>query len=374
MWNAGNRSPIGFAYTAAAIIVFAIWVWGAESEMTAVNGDPRSTLSGLIYGVAHNPFAQRAFVPFLTRTIHSAIPADISAAVKDRLSSIPKVQKEAGRLGWDLRYVNEYIIAFLLSFLSLLFFPFVLRTLFASLYAAEEKAIALVPLVAMFALPPFFLVGTHYIYDFPALLLFTLGFLLMIRQRWLLYYAVLAVGCVNKETMVLLLLPLLLLSRHVMPPPRIAMHAALHVLVFGLIKGTLMFVYAGNPGGAVEFHLWGNLHMLLMPYTLVTLFSIAVLGFLVWFDFKNKHPVLRKGAWLLVPFALLMIFFGTIHEARALYEVFPVYFLLISHTVLFSLLKRPYELKNAFISTTTQNERNHNGSRTYAGDPQTRLR
>lgn len=374
MWKAGNRSLTGFAYAAAAFIVFAIWVWGAESEMTAVNGDPRSTLSGLVYGNAHNPFAQRALVPFLTRTLHSAIPADVSTAVKETLSAIPKVQKEAGRLRWDLRYLSEYIIAFFLSFLSLLLFPFVLRALFASLYAAEEQAIAFVPLAGMFALPPFFLIGTHYIYDFPALLLFTLGFLLMIRQRWLLYYAVFAVGCFNKETMVLLLLPLLLLFRDVMPRPRVAVHAALHVLVFGLIKGTLMYIYAGNPGGAVEFHLWGNLHMLLMPYTLVTLFSIAVLGFLVWFDFRNKHPVLRKGAWLLGPFALLMIFFGTIHEARALYEVFPVYFLLIAHSVLFSLLKRPYQLKNALISSTTQNERTDNGRRTHADDPQTRLR
>jgi hypothetical protein len=373
----GNKRLWGFAYVAGACVVFAIWIWGAETPMTSLNGDPRSTLDGLIYGTAHNPFVQRALVPLLTRTVYGTIPAAARETVRESLSSVPKVRKEAGRLGWDLTYLNEYLIALSFSFVALLLFPFALRDLFACLYAAEEKVVSLVPLAAMAALPPFFMVGTHYIYDFPALLLFTLGLRLLIQRRWLPYYAVLAIGCVNKETMVLLALPLFLLFRTLLPHRQLASHLALHVLLFSLIKGTLMLAYVGNPGEALEFHLWGNIHTLLMPYSLGALFSAGVLAALIWYEFDRKHPVLRKGAWLLVPFAGLMLFFGTATEVRALYEIFPVYALLIAHTIFFSLLKRPFELKDLEIplyQPSIQKNRSSNGSRTNAGDPQTGLR
>lgn len=361
----GNKRLWGFLYAGAASIVFAVWVWGAETPLTSINGDPRSTLDGLVYGTAHNPFVQRALVPLLTRTVYGAIPAAARETVREKVSSVPKVLREAGRLGWDLTYLNEYLIALLFSFSALLLFPFALRALFASLYAAEETVVALVPLAAMAALPPFFLVGTHYIYDFPVLLLFTLGLLLLIQRRWLLYYAIFAIGCVNKETMVLLALPLLLLFRTVLPRRQLASHLALHIVLFAVTKGTLMLAYAGNPGGAVEFHLWGNIHTLLMPYTLSALISAAFLAALIWYDFDRKHPVLRKGAWLLLPFAGLMLLFGTATEVRALYEIFPVYALLIAHTVLFSVLKRPFALKDFEIplsQSSIQKKRSSNGS------------
>jgi len=288
-------------------------------------------------------------VPFLTRTIAGAIPESARETMRVRISLNPKVQKEAGRLGWDLDFLPEYLIAFFFSFVALLLFPFVLRALFASLYDADELIISVVPLASLFVLPPLFFVGTHYIYDFPSLLLFTLGLLLMVQRRWLPYYMVFIVGCLNKETMILLLLPLALIYRGQFPVRRLGVHIALHAVLFCVIKGSLMLIYANNPGGAVEFHLFGNMHKLLMPYSLGTLLMAVVVGVLVWFDFRAKHPVLRKTAWLLAPFLVLMFCFAWIDEGRDLYEVFPVYVLLVAHTVLFSFLKKPYALKDVRI-------------------------
>src|SRR5512140_742144 len=330
----GYRRGMGFAYAAAAFFVFAIWVWGADNRMQAVNGDPRSTLDGLIYGTAHNPFVQRTLVPFLTRSVNVAIPAGLRDNVRASISANPKVQKEAERLGWDLRFLTEYLIAFFFSFLALVTFPFVLRALFASLYDADERLQSWVPLVSLLALPPFFFVGRHYIYDFPALLFFTLGLLLMLKRKWPASYMVFIVVCFNKETMVLLLLPLVLVYWTAFSRHQMAMHVSLHLLLFGAIKGTLMMIFAKNPGGALEFHLYGNIDKLLMPYSLGALLMAVVIGVLVWFDFRMKHPVLRKAAWLLAPFLLLMLCFAWIDEARDLYELFPIYALLIAHTVL----------------------------------------
>jgi hypothetical protein len=335
---------MGLAYAAAAFLVFAIWVWGADTEMQAVNGDPRSTLDGLINGTAYNPFVQRALVPFLTRTVIETIPASMRDTFRERWSAIPKVQKEADRLGWDLRFLPEYLVAFFFSFLALLLFPFVLRALLASLYVADDRLLSLVPLGALFALPPFFFIGTHYIYDFPALLFFTLGILLMVRRAWGLYYVVYVIGCFNKETMVLLLLPLLLIYWKTYSRRQLITHAGLHLILFAAIKGSLMALYANNPGGTLEFHLFGNIHKLLMPYSLGTLLCTVIIALLIFFDFPAKHPVLRKSAWLAAPFLLLMFCFAWIDEGRDLYEVFPIYALLMAHTVLFSLLKKPYSL------------------------------
>jgi hypothetical protein len=274
-------------------------------------------------------------------------------SVGSRLSAIPKVQKEAGRLGWDLRFLTEYLIAFFFSFLALLLFPFVLRELFATLYATDERLVSIVPLAALLVLPPFFFVGTHYIYDFPALLFFTLGLLLMLKRQWLPYYIAFAVGCFNKETMILLLLPLLLIYGSAFPRRQLGMHTALHVLLFGAIKGSLILLYGNNPGSALEFHLFGNIHTLLMPYSLGALLTAAVASTLIWFDFRAKHPVLRKAAWLLAPFLLLMVLFASIDEGRDMYELLPVYGLLVAHTVLFSLLKKPFALKDILISSIT---------------------
>jgi hypothetical protein len=338
------------AYAAAALFVFATWVWGADTEMQAINGDPRSTLDGLIYGTAYNPFVQRALVPLLTRAGIEVIPAGARDSLRNRLASIPKFQKEARRLGWDLRFVPEYLIAFFFSFLALLYFPFVLRSLFATLYAVEDRLLSLVPLAALFVLPPFFFIGTHYVYDFPALLFFTLGLLLMVRRRWAVYYLVFMIGCINKETMVLLLIPLLLIYRTAFPRRQMLVHAALHVILFGAVKGSLMLIFAGNPGGVLEFHLFGNIHKLLMPYSLLTMMSAAIVALMIWFDFPAKHPVLRKAAWLLVPFLLLTLCFAWIDEGRDFYELFPIFILLMAHTVLFSFMKRPYALKNVVAS------------------------
>jgi hypothetical protein len=354
MPGARNRVGLGFAYAAAAFFVFAIWVWGADTEMQAVNGDRRSTLDGLIYGTAHNPFVQRVLVPFLTRTVNGAIPSGMREEIRAGLAANPKFQREAARLGWDLNFLPEYLIAFFFSFLALLLFPFILRALFGSLYDTDERLISIVPLASLFALPPFFFVGTHYIYDFPALLFFTLGLLLMVKRKWLPYYALFVVGCLNKETMILLLLPLALIYRNVLSRRQLGAHAAVHLLLFGLIKASLMLLYANNPGGAVEFHLFGNISKLLMPYSLGTLLMGTVVGVLIWFDFRAKHPVLRQAAWLLVPFLLLMFCFAWINEARDLYELFPIYVLLMAHTVLFSFLKKPYALRDVLTLNHTE--------------------
>ena len=329
---------------AAAVFVFAVWVWGADTVSTSLNGDPRSTLDGLVKGTAYNPFVQRALVPAATREIVGAIPPAWKDGVTGILLASPKFTKEAARLGWDTREIPEYIVSLSLALAALVAFPFVLRSLFLSLYDVDVVVANLVALGVLLGLPPFFLVGTHYIYDFPSLLFFTAGLYLLLRRKWILFYLMFILGCVNKETMVLLAAATVILNSRTMPRGKLLSHVLAQVLIFGVIKTILVLTFRNNPGGSLEFHLWGNIHNLLFPYTFETAFLLIVACVLVFSDFHSKHPALRKAALLLVPFWLLMFTFAWMTEIRDLYEIYPVYALLAAHTIAFSSMKKPYAL------------------------------
>jgi hypothetical protein len=340
-----KKSLVNSAYLLSAAIVFTMWVWGADTTYTSFNGDPRSTLSDLIYGNAHNPFVQRALVPFLTRTVYDLAPQTLWSGLTEQLLTVPKIQKEIVRLRWEPRFLPEYLIALTFTFLSLVGFVFIVRSLWSSLYDTQDEITNAVPLFALACLPLFFHVGTHYIYDFPALFFFTLGVLCMVRLNWTAFYPVYIVGCLNKETMVILSLGFLLVFFHRMKSAMLLKHVVIQLLLFATIKIFLLDQFAGNPGGVLELHLFGNLHNILLGYSVSTLLIGAAIGILVWYDLKEKHFALRRLSWLLIPFGMVMLFFGWISEVRVLYEIFPVYLFLALHTVFFSFLKFPLQMK-----------------------------
>ena len=334
-----------FLYCIVSAFVFAIWIWGADTPGTSLNGDPRSTLSGLIQGTANRPFVYRALIPAITRTIATVIPMQLRSEFIAVATSSAKFQKESKRLGWEIEYLPEYCIALALVYSALLAFPFVLRSLFVSLYETEKYITNVVPIAALLGLPLFFHVGTHYLYDFPALTLFALAILFLVKRRWLLFYFVYGLGCINKETMVFASVAFALLYAKLLPVRWNSIHLFLQVLIFAVVKGFLTYCYGANAGGMAEFNLYGNIHQLLLPYTLEQFFFTLVVAALVFYDFDRKHPVLQKTAWLLLPLSVLMLFFGRIAEFRVFYEVYPIYALLLSHTIFFSCLKAPHVLR-----------------------------
>ena len=313
---------------------------------TSLNGDPRSKLSDLIHGTAHNPFTQRMLVPVLSRTIHTMSPANVWEDISSWLAQQPKFQKESKRLGWEIAFLPHYLIALFLALLSLIGFTYTMRVLFASMYETGPLVEKIVPLVALFGLPPFFNVGTHYIYDFTALFLFLLGAVLLFKQRWKYFYPVFIVGLLNKETMIMLSFLLLLVFHNNIARKSLVRHFVTQFAIFIAIKGLLVYTFASNPGTNLEFHLFGNIHDILMPYSMSSFAIAMALLFLVFHDWKSKPILLRQSLWLVAPFGALMICFAWLTEIRDAYEVYPFIFLLIVHTICFSIGRIPYHLKH----------------------------
>jgi hypothetical protein len=321
-----NNFFISILYVVFSILILLMWLWSADTQQTSFNGDPRSKLADMVNGSAHNPFVQRALIPFLTRVIYQCSPQSIWYSISEPLTRIPKFQKESKRLGWELEYLPQYFIAFSLSLGGLIVFPLVLRQLFSALYETHISFRNVLPIVALAFLPPFFQIGTHYIYDFPALFFFTAGFLFLVLQKWRYYYFVFGVGLLNKETMVFLLVVFIFLYYFRFNKKLFITHLVSQSLIFLVLKSFLMIIFQDNPGTNIEFHLWGNIHNFLTSYSFNSILPLTVLVVLVLYDFRKKSVVLQKAVGACIPFASTVFFFGWFHELRDFYELFSIVF------------------------------------------------
>ncbi len=311
-------------YLVATIIIFVMWVWSADSPTTAINSDPRSKLSELIYGTAHKPYVQRVLVPVLTRTIYGVLPQEFWRNVTEPVRLLPKTQKEIERLGWEENFFAEYLIAYGIAFTFFLPFPFIARKLWRLINPSDQFYTNTAGLAALIVLPTVFHTGPHYIYDLPALTLFTAGLVLLLQRRWLWYYVIFVAGCLNKETMLLMLWAFLALYRKRANDTNIFKHIAGHVILFAAAKVLLMITFADNPGPGLEFHLYGNLHELLLGYTWTGLLVTGFTAYLILHDLPGKPRDLRALSTLVIPFGFLILIFGVVYELRAAYEILPV--------------------------------------------------
>ena len=332
-------------YIIISLYIFFVWIWSADSIYTSFNGDPDSKLSDLIYGTAHKPYVNRALVPFITRSLHSIVTVNSWESIEQKLLNIPRVQKETVRLGWEQEFLSEYLIALMVAFLSVFIFSFVIKKLWVHFYETPDYINNIIPVIVLLVLPSLYWTGPHYIYDFPALLLFSLGLLLLLKKRWVLFYLIFILGCFNKETMILLTFLHFILYRKFDSSSNITSLLTFQIVLFTVISLLLGIVFSENPGSSLNSHIFLNVRLLLNDYswTFIVIFSLTI-GF-VFYDFEKKPLQLRQCAMMGIPFALLIFIFGVITELRTAYEVVPVALFLILHTILFSIFKIPYKIK-----------------------------
>src|SRR3982750_997720 len=105
---------------------------------------------------------------------------------------------------------------------------------------------------------------TNFIYDFPALFLFTLGLLLMVRQRWRAYFVVLGLAAINKETAILLpfVFGLYFVRRRELLNAKFWALLLAQAALCLVVKLGINFVFRDNPGQVVEHHFHRNLELL----------------------------------------------------------------------------------------------------------------
>jgi hypothetical protein len=251
------------------------------------------------------------------------------------------------RLGWEIDHIPEYLIALTLACMFLIMFPFVMRLLLRNIYETEEWIINLVPVLLLIGLLQFFHIGTRYIYDFPALTLFSLGLYLMSVKRWYYYYGIFIIGLINKETMIFLCVPMAIIYYNNIPKKSYWKHFLGQVGLFIVIRGFISWFFRDNPGNNLEFHLFGNIRLLADNCTPQQMILWGIAFVLVAYQFNKKPMFLRKALVTTVPFVIATFVFAYINELRDFYEVYPIVAILILHTIFFSLFQFQIDARNS---------------------------
>lgn len=291
------------------------------------------TLPDMVYGSAAKPYVYRTLLPTAARLTISAIPDESRTALLDLLEKNGVADILHQKMGWKREYFLEYGIVLALMYLSLVCFIYALKYLSVSVFLTSKTVTGLMALVALAGLPYSFRYY-GFLYDFTTLFLFTLCLGLMVRQRWRLFCLTFFIACVNKETTILITLVFVIhfLRNSGIDRALFKWLVILQIAMFSFVKVILYVAFKDNPGGLVEFHFDDNLRFI-GEYSIpkvVVFFAIALILFYKW---SAKPTFLKHAIWIFAPVVLLVLAFGYLHEWRAYYEVYPIAFLLLAHSV-----------------------------------------
>jgi hypothetical protein len=314
-------------YIAGSLLVLVIFL-----IKPGINHYPPSLFDKTIDGTAHKPYVLRALVPVTIRVVAMVVPESIHSSLTEAAKASPlrEVLTTLDKIPPEL--CTEFLIAFLFMLGALLAFLLVLRDLFETLFESPREFAWKVPLMALLLLPPFFRY-TSFVYDFPAVFFFTFGLSLMFRRQWTAYLVVFLLSCLNKETTILLTMVFWLNFRGGEIPDRQFRGLLLSQIgAFILTKAALGYVYRGNEGGTLEFHLIDHNIDLLQPYDPSVGIAYLVLFLLLTYRWSEKPLFLRRALWIAAPLFGLTVFLGYFDELRDYYELFPIMLLLVAHS------------------------------------------
>jgi hypothetical protein len=282
----------------------------------------------MIYGRAYKPYVYRFLLPNIVRFSVNIIPSDIRETITHSNLHI---------LNWESELLPEYLIASILMCASLIGFGFAIRYLFKGVFQTTDILADVASLVALAGIPLHFKYYS-FIYDFLTLFLFTLGLGLMVRRKWRIYLLLFALACLNKETTILLTLVFVIyfFKRWTMiSQKQFFQLLAIQILIFVLTRIVISWIFVNNPGESFEFHLFDhNFALTEYPYILGAnlLLALGVIA-LVFYRWAEKPTFLKNSLFIALPLLTGALLFGYLDEFRAYYEVYPVVFLLIFHTI-----------------------------------------
>ena len=171
---------------------------------------------------------------------------------------------------------------------------------------------------------PVFYAWHVYIYDFTQLLLFTSAILYMSKQQWRLYYPILILACLNKETSILLPVVFACWKGKDITKRDNIVHLAFQSVIAAMICGTLMWIYRDNPGSNAEWHLIRNLSLQFPSSGWMRLSLLLAIVILSIRGMREVPALISRGAWVTFPvlfFATLP--FGYLDETRDYFEALP---------------------------------------------------
>jgi hypothetical protein len=173
----------------------------------------------------------------------------------------------------------------------------------------------------------------YFPFDMPCVFFFTAGLLLMVQQRWQLYYPLFALATINRETTWFLTVVLLFTAFGRMPARSLLLHVLAQAALWVAIKVALYHAFADANPALFGSLWWKNSATLMGMFTLqgnglkdwAKLFLMfGGLWMLVPFVYKGQPEFLRRALWASPVLILPMFLVGTIDEARQFPELIPL--------------------------------------------------
>jgi hypothetical protein len=326
----------GVLYTATVFVVVVLLAAGLERGQlvhTNMLTQEAVSLDDYIDGTVSRPFAYRVLLPKAMRAINALTPA--SAAVE--------LDQWGSRIGWSgpqHKYPRDIVWLAVLQFASLIGYAIVGAMLFTALRGGEtSRGDWLIAPLLLLVLVPIVYKGLGHLYDFTGLFLTAWLMWAMARGRHILYLVLFAIGCLNKETTLLMSFAYAAVFFGRMPFHRYVAMLAAQFAVFVAIYVPIRVAYGDNPGTGLQVH-WkeqwpyyaSHLHN---GYVLAAfLIAVLVLLFLITFRWNEKPDLLRRASIMIVPHMALFFYGAAPGEVRNLYEILP----LISMLMLFSVM------------------------------------
>lgn len=299
MSSAQRLSRLGYLVLAALASYYFTHLW---FELTyEFRGAPWMPI---VNGTAQTPFQYRVLVPWIVRLLSGMRIAGVGPL------TIP-----------SLLFWGEFIAVFLLVF--------AFRTYLRFFW--EERSACLLSF-SLFLVLPYNLIlnrvlALRYPSDIPSILFFTLGLVLLHRRNWVLFYPLLAVATLNRETSCFLTVAYVAVALGREKGTRIALQVCAQLLLWCAIKYWLHLLYLSNPGeGLCLWNVRANLDFLTQPRAYPLFLSNLGYCWIPVLLFWRRIPdcFVRRTVAVVPVFFAGMFLVGNMWELRIYAELIPV--------------------------------------------------
>ena len=162
------------------------------------DNDPLWGIEAYMEGTARRPFAHRVLLPELSKTIVAAIPADTKEKWAKRLIERREIEKKYAQANIPPKYVLEYYLVFIFTFLSLFAIIWILRSILCEV--TGDKVAGTLAALLFGLIVPYIEVLGGYFYDFPEFLAFFLAVRFALSGRLIALLILTPIAELNKET------------------------------------------------------------------------------------------------------------------------------------------------------------------------------
>ena len=167
-------------------------------KWTLRDGDPHFGLETYMEGTTKRPFAHRVLMPNLVKEITAAIPEASREKLAKRLIERNEIEKKYAQAQVPKKYVIEYHLMYLLTFLALFTLIWVLRSILCEV--TGDKVAGTLAALLFGLLIPYFEVLGGYFYDFPEFLAFFLAVRFAMSGKLIAVLILTPIAELNKET------------------------------------------------------------------------------------------------------------------------------------------------------------------------------